>query len=138
MPLQHLTYISVAAPGIGPEDIELILAQSRRNNASRAISGHLQCHGGLFFQILEGPGAALDALLERLRADTRHADLRLLFREPLQRRHFADWSMGYGPCVADAADTPAAERLRRLRDAGPQGAERTLTLFLSLMAREGA
>lgn len=138
MPLQHLAYISVAAPGIGQADIERILEQSRRNNASRDISGHLQCHGGLFFQILEGPGAALDELLARLGTDPRHADMRLLFREPLQRRQFADWSMGYGPCVAGDAGTQAAERLRRLRDTAPCGAQRALNLFLSLMKEADA
>ncbi len=133
MPLQHLAYISVAAPGIGQADIERILEQSRRNHASRDISGHLQCHGGLFFQIPEGPSTALDEAPARLGSDPRHADMRLLLREALQRGQFADWSMGYCPRVAGDAGTQAAERLRRLRDTAPCGAQRALNLFLALM-----
>lgn len=138
MPLQYLSYISIASPDIGQTAIQRILDQSRNNNANHGISGHLQYHGGLFFQMLEGPGATLDRLIVRLQADPRHTDIRQLFRQPLQRRQFADWSMGFGPCVGGAKGALAAERLRRLHDPAPCGAERVFSLFLSLMAEEEA
>ena len=94
MPLQHLAYISTAAPTVCEDDIRLILEQSRRNNPARRVTGHLQCHGGCFFQVLEGPAESLDELLAKLLADPRHGELKVLYREPLARRHFADWSMG--------------------------------------------
>jgi hypothetical protein len=96
---QHLAYISRAAQNLSAADVEDILTSSRRNNGAKGITGHLQCHAGYFFQVLEGPAPALEALLEKLKQDPRHQDMRVLYRETLQQRNFADWSMGFGPCA---------------------------------------
>lgn len=98
MAKQHLAYISRAAHNLSAADLEDILNASRRNNGAKGITGHLQCHAGYFFQVLEGPAPALEALLEKLKQDPRHRDMRVLYREALQQRNFADWSMGFGPC----------------------------------------
>lgn len=136
MALEHLAYLSTAAPGITEEDIRLILEKSRRNNPTARVTGHLQCHGGFFFQVLEGPGDALDNLLAKLLADTRHADLRVLYREPLDRRHFANWSMGYGPCHSGTDDTAHRRRLLDLRDSPSPSAQRVLGVFFSLLEEQ--
>ncbi|MCU0841543.1 MAG: BLUF domain-containing protein [Thiobacillaceae bacterium] len=137
MSIEHLAYISTAAPDLTDADLRLILDQSRRNNPRQRITGHLQCHGDLFFQVLEGPAESLDALLEKVGNDPRHADLRLLYRETLTRRNFANWSMGFGPCGRGQPLTGAGRRLLGLRDGGPCGARRALGLFLSLLDASG-
>lgn len=136
MALEHLAYISHAAAGMSKERIRAILEQSRRNNVAQRITGHLQCHGGCFFQILEGPAPALDELLARLRADPRHADLRVLYRESLDRRQFADWSMGFGPCQSDPAQDQIRQRMEDLYESAPTSAHRVLGVFFALLETE--
>ncbi len=134
MQLEHIAYLSKATPGLAHADMDRILEQSRLNNARLRITGHLQCHGGEFFQVLEGTPEALDALLEKLMHDTRHHDLRVLYREPLARRNFAGWSMGYGPCHPIPGRDTILTRLQRLRDAAPCSANQALTCFFALLA----
>lgn len=88
--VDQLAYISTAAPRLSVDDLRRILVASRPNNPKRHITGQPQCCGGHFFQILEGPAAALDNLLSRLRHDPRHSDRRLLFRIDPKGREFAD------------------------------------------------
>jgi Sensors of blue-light using FAD len=130
---EHLAYISSAAPTLTETDIQLILEQSRRNNKSQRITGHLQCRGGYFFQVLEGSKEASDELLEKLHGDPRHADLRVLYREPMTRRNFANWSMGFGPCMHGESDASAKQRLLALRESGPTNAHKALSLFFSFL-----
>ncbi len=136
MALEHLAYISHAASGMSKEDVRAILEKSRRNNMVQRITGHLQCHGGCFFQVLEGPASALDDLLDRLHSDPRHADLRILFRESLDRRQFADWSMGFGPCRKDPAESQIHQRLEDLYRSAPCSAHKTLGVFFALLETE--
>lgn len=135
MSIQHLAYLSRASAGVGDTDVRRILEQSRRNNPPRRITGHLQCHGEHFFQVLEGPEHALDQLLDTLGRDARHTDLCVLYREPLARRNFANWSMGYGPSLRGEDQTSEAvlDKLRRLRDGHPHPASRVLGTFFSLL-----
>lgn len=135
MTLQHLAYLSRASTSISDTDVRHILEQSRRNNPILRITGHLQCHGDYFFQVLEGPENALDQLLDTLGRDARHTDLCVLYREPLDRRNFANWSMGFGPSLRAKDQTSEAlqDKLRRLRDGHPHPASRVLGIFLSLM-----
>jgi hypothetical protein len=131
--LEHLAYLSVAAPHLAEDDIQRILEHSRRNNPKMRITGHLQCHGGHFFQVLEGPGAALNGLLDKLGHDPRHSDFRLLYREPMTGRNFANWSMGYSPGSQGPAAAVAMRKLQGLRDIGTASAQRVLAVFFSLM-----
>ncbi len=133
--MDQLAYISLATPGLSEEDIRCIVEQSRHNNPKQRITGHLQCCSGHFFQVLEGPAAALDELLSRLRQDPRHSDLRLLFRHELKGREFANWSMGFGPCSQDTLSADMNRRFQALITAGTASPQRVLALFYALMAR---
>jgi hypothetical protein len=51
---------------------------------------------GNFFQILEGEAPPVDALYyEKICRDTRHEQCTQIIREPIVRRSFANWSMGF-------------------------------------------
>jgi len=130
----HLAYISRAAHGLSAEDLEGILQASRLNNAARGITGHLQCHGGYFFQVLEGPAPALDTLLKSLEQDPRHRDMRVLYREPMQQRNFADWSMGFGPCSHDGTTQAKSDKpLEELLTKSAWNASQVLGRFMRMM-----
>jgi hypothetical protein len=90
-----LVYVSAAAPDFEMSDLEQILCVARARNAADGISGVLLFEGASFLQMLEGPLARIDALLEDIRKDRRHSRTALLVREPITQRSFADWTMGY-------------------------------------------
>ena len=70
-----------------------IQAVSYRRNAERSITGFLINDGQLFYQALEGPSSGVAALLDRIREDPRHSDMRVLGESSIQVRGFAEWSM---------------------------------------------
>lgn len=94
MALMTLAYVSEARPGLSLKDLKQILRRARENNYRRAVSGILVFDGMYFAQILEAQADVLDPLMTVIEADDRHRGLRLLLREPIAERHFAECCMG--------------------------------------------
>lgn len=90
-----MIYVSSAPGRMNTAELDEILRISRRNNERDAISGLLLYADGNFIQAVEGPQAAIEALLGRLDRDPRHYDITIVGRIPLDQRQFADWSMGF-------------------------------------------
>jgi hypothetical protein len=78
-------------------DVARILMQSRRNNPANGLVGALYFADGCFFQCLEGPPGAVDALYFRLHEDPRHRDLKVLSRADVEQPSFSGWSMKFVP-----------------------------------------
>jgi hypothetical protein len=97
--LHRLVYYSRnrsgAAAGALSNVIDDILATSRRNNEKAGVTGALMFNSGCFAQVLEGPREALEATFERIQQDERHGEVSLLAFEPIDRRTFETWSMGF-------------------------------------------
>jgi hypothetical protein len=106
--LHRLVYYSRNRIEGGPEAlseaITAILGASRRNNGRTDVTGALMFNAGCFAQVLEGPGATVETIFERIQQDDRHGDVSLLAFDPVEARAFATWSMGFvGASVEDAA-----------------------------------
>lgn len=93
--LKYLVYTSVSVPGLDDEDVDAILTVARRHNASAGITGLLLLRGGMFVQFLEGPAEEIDQLLASIRRDERHTAVKVIIEEPVDRRRFPDWRMGF-------------------------------------------
>lgn len=98
--LESVTYVSRARlsgrPGM--REVERIVDVSRRYNPSAGITGGLIFTELHFAQVLEGPAAALDALLARIAADPRHDQMVVVERTAIDGRRFPLWAMAYsGP-----------------------------------------
>ena len=95
--LEHIIYASVAAQHFGSSELAELLQKSRASNERLALTGMLlHCDSdGSFFQVLEGEPAALDQLFQKLLRDQRHSHVTLIVREPIAKRSFAEWSMGF-------------------------------------------
>ncbi|NBW07157.1 MAG: BLUF domain-containing protein [Caulobacteraceae bacterium] len=92
--LQRVVYTSRGAPAsLSLLGVAEILGEAKRNNDQRDITGALAVGETHFFQVLEGPGYALDMLMRRLEQDIRHSDIRILVREGVAERAHAGWSM---------------------------------------------
>ena len=82
--------------GIEP-NVARILLKSRANNKKNGLVGVLYFGNGCFFQCLEGAAEAVDTLYETLLKDTRHKDLKILSRKPIDALSFSNWSMKHVP-----------------------------------------
>ncbi len=94
-PLVQCIYMSAAAHPFDAEALKALLAKARVANARAELSGMLLYAGGSFFQVLEGPAVAVDALFARIQTDPRHEAIVRLVREPIKERSFAEWTMGF-------------------------------------------
>lgn len=93
MELRCVLYLSTAAPGLPSGEVEVILAQSRRNNAADGISGLLLFNGSNFLQLIEGVDAVLGRLMRRLYTDPRHGSFVRLVDRPISRTVCVGWAM---------------------------------------------
>lgn len=95
-----------------------ILLSARRNNRRDDITGALICRQDLYLQLIEGPEVEIDALYNRIEADDRHVDVRLLLTDEVATRMFPAWAM-----LDDEAPTlfwsPAEVAAGALEEAGP-------------------
>lgn len=92
--LEQLAYVSTSTTRMDSlTNIAELLATSQRNNWRDRITGSLVYSDGRFFQVVEGEPTAIDRLMRRVATDTRHKDIRIVLRKPLEARVFPDWSM---------------------------------------------
>ena len=112
--LLRAVYISSARHDLRDEELAAILDVSRRNNAARGITGALAYHDRAFVQVLEGPEAAVEALLVTIARDLRHTELTVCDRARVDERAFGTWSMGWvrPSDLARAGFDPGAPFLR--------------------------
>jgi hypothetical protein len=69
--LLRAVYVSTATRDLRDEELGALLDVSRRDNAARGITGALAYHDRVFIQVLEGPEAAVEALLATIARDPR-------------------------------------------------------------------
>ncbi|WP_306607182.1 EAL domain-containing protein [Azonexus sp.] len=92
-PLHFLIYVSKATQEMSREALEELLKKARRFNRSAGISGCLVYQDGYFMQMLEGKRDVLFSLIDGIKADSRHDNLRVVIEGPARGRVFADWGM---------------------------------------------
>jgi hypothetical protein len=93
--LRSVTYSSTAVSTFGADELTDLLSSSRAANLARDLSGMLLFRGNRFLQVLEGPESVVRDLVDRIRRDPRHRDMRVLVDERIDERRFAEWTMGY-------------------------------------------
>lgn len=92
--LVRCLYASRAAAGNGPAILDEILAQSRRNNPAKGITGMLCVSNDVFIQLLEGGRDEVCDLYNAIVRDPRHEHVRLLTYDEITQREFGKWTMG--------------------------------------------
>lgn len=91
----QIVYISSALAPWSTEQLLELLQQCLKNNSARAVTGMLLYGENTFLQALEGDDLVIDELVEKIGRDPRHAKVQLLHRRPIERRQYAEWSMGF-------------------------------------------
>jgi hypothetical protein len=93
--LYRLIYSSEATGEMSPPDLEQMLQESRLRNARRYITGILVFVDGVFLQVLEGERDDVEDLMQSIRRDPRHRNLKVFNEEEIDRRAFPKWRMAY-------------------------------------------
>ena len=96
MTVTQLIYMSEPF-GFDSGTLSAILSTARRKNARLGITGALICRQDIYLQLLEGEGAAIDALFDRIASDDRHLGVTLLSRADVEQRMFPEWAMLHDP-----------------------------------------
>jgi hypothetical protein len=91
--MEQLLYLSTAREGLTSEEIAAILAKAQAHNTRDGLSGALLKYAGHFIQALEGPPESVQRCFERICADSRHHDLKVLRRTSISQRRFGRWGM---------------------------------------------
>ena len=91
----QISYISTPTRAFSSEELKELLNSCRRYNRANGVTGMLLYYNSIFLQVLEGEEDEIDSLLERIRQDGRHTDLKLLRRREIAQREFPDWSMAF-------------------------------------------
>ena len=89
----QMTYTSKATQALASGDIFKIVENSSRNNLRNDLTGFLIFSGQRFFQLIEGPKASVDDLLENLYRDLRHENVEVQTRKKIEERAFPKWRM---------------------------------------------
>ena len=88
-------YTSAARRDLKAEELVELLQGARARNVDCGLTGMLLYAEGSFFQVLEGEADAVDALYAKIERDQRHDQVTLIIREPIPKRYFDDWTMGF-------------------------------------------
>ena len=98
-----------------------LFTAARSHNKKHQITGALLLLGDCFVQTLEGDEDEVQALLARIRADTRHDSLEVLETEIVDGRVFGRWSMAKVADEQDEPDLPLIAGVRGISPAAPRG-----------------
>jgi hypothetical protein len=94
-PLIHYIYSSAATHAFSPAELAELLKKAREFNALHDLTGMLLYTEGSFFQVLEGPVEVIATLYAKIEKDKRHEQITKIIVEPIHKRSFAKWTMGF-------------------------------------------
>jgi hypothetical protein len=101
----HIVYLSRAVRPLSDQELQELLDQCRRDNASRNITGVLFYSHGNIAQLIEGDAAVLEPLFDVIARDGRHSNVTKLVSKTIAARSFPDWSMAFHPLEASGFGT---------------------------------
>ena len=88
-------YASAASSNFSAKDLADLLEKAQQNNAKLGLTGMLLYAEGSFFQVLEGPADVVAAQYAKIERDPRHSQVTVVIQEPISRRYFDAWTMGF-------------------------------------------
>jgi hypothetical protein len=107
-PIHQLIYTSCPSESLTPAALKALMVRSRVNNARLGITGILLHTDDQFMQVVEGPQAAVEDLMERIHKDQRHEDVRIIMAHNVARRDFGEWDMALREVPRDALSAGTA------------------------------
>ena len=93
--LIHIVYVSTSTHDLSQLELDELLKSIRAKNKKNNITGLLLYNDGMFIQVIEGDVKRIIDLFELVKSDARHKNIVELLKEPIKKRSFPDWSMGF-------------------------------------------
>jgi hypothetical protein len=112
--LIHIIYASSASPGFDRRELEMLVQQANVSNARMEITGTLLVADGCFMQVLEGRAERVAELYGKIERDPRHHHVSKIICEPIPRRHFEEWSVGFVDVSPEEISMLAGVKLNNL------------------------
>jgi hypothetical protein len=78
-----------------------ILEKARANNRNKRLVGVLCFGNGYFLQCLQGGIDEITELIDVLKKDTRHTDIKILSNKRIHQKSFSKWYMKYAGVGSD-------------------------------------
>ncbi|WAC01446.1 BLUF domain-containing protein [Lacinutrix neustonica] len=95
-------YLSTPSRNLSILDYEALFYTIKNNNDRLKIYGALIKTQDVFFQIIEGEVPIIDALLEKIKTDSRHKNIIEMLNQPIDKPTFSDFGVGYSIINHDA------------------------------------
>ncbi|MEP1871121.1 MAG: BLUF domain-containing protein [Paraglaciecola sp.] len=95
--MYQLIYISEKTQNFELEDIPRILYSARLNNDLLNVTGILLDLSEHFIQVLEGNQKDVESTFTKISGDSRHCNIRCIYKQPTINQEFGNWSMGFSP-----------------------------------------
>ncbi len=120
MPSHMIAYTSrcMIPPAYQKTEVKALVHVSRIRNAAENVTGALVFTEEHFAQTIEGPVAAVRAIMESIRRDSRHSSIVMLHDGPIPRRRYSRWSLAYHGYVASLDTKIRAAAFEADRPAG--------------------
>lgn len=137
--LIELIYSSDTHTNINEQALLSLLSVSRRHNNQTKISGMLTYDNACFVQLIEGEEKDVLALFERIKNDTRHYNIALLYQGKINERAFEDWSMAFqltSPTVQKQLINTASIQLNKITQSKIKAGYENIGKELLLIFRE--
>lgn len=99
--LYQLAYMSTSLHDFKKDDLTLLLNKSRAANMEAFVTGVLFYKSDQFLQVLEGDKSKVTELFNKIKNDTRHSNVNVIFENSILVKTFPDWSMGLAISVED-------------------------------------
>ncbi|MCZ4694949.1 hypothetical protein DWB61_08100 [Ancylomarina euxinus] len=93
--LIHIVYLSYSEKELSESELNGFLATIRRKNEIQNITGLLLYNDEAFIQVIEGKREIIQNLFKLISKDSRHSNMVKLLEEPIEKRDFPGWSMGF-------------------------------------------
>lgn len=93
--MKYLIYLSTPVCPLSDQDLIKLLNTARERNKKHNVTGLLLYSGGAFVQVIEGEPEDVDFIFALIERDLRHKNLIKLIEEPLEKRNFSEWWMGF-------------------------------------------
>ena len=117
MTVHQCIYVSQAKLSVDNDELVNILNAARKFNVDHNITGMLLYRSQTFLQMLEGHVDDIHAVLQdRIAKDPRHRAMSILQEQKVEKRSFANWSMGFSNL--DKQQLPASSAYSHFLDEG--------------------
>ena len=116
-------------------EVDRIVTGSTERNAGLRVRGALIFTERHFAQILEGPDAAIAALMESITRDWRHDRVTVIEKRPVDCYHFPDWSLAYWG-DASYMDGHVARIMEKCDTLSLERQTADLSVLMQLLSRE--